>query len=281
MQDYVFAGGTAVVTGAAGGIGEALARGLAARGSSLALLDRDADRLATLAAALRAAFPDLPVRTYVADLADRAETEIAAQSIRADHAHLTLLVNNAGVALSGRFDQVTLDEFLWVMEVNFRATVQMTHALLPALKASPGSHVANLSSLFGLIAPPGQTAYAASKFAVRGFTEALRAELVPSDIGVTSVHPGGIRTNIARSARLGSGVPPTEGQAAVAAFDKLLRIPPEVAAETILRAVQHRRPRVLVGLSAKVPDVAARLLPGQYTSALALLDRLAGRALRR
>ena len=138
------------------------------------------------------------------------------------HPRIRLLVNNAGVALGGRFDQVTLEEFSWVVDINFRAVVQLTHALLPALKAEPGAHLVNVSSLFGLIAPAGQAAYSASKFAVRGFTEALRHELVEDGIGVTSVHPGGIgpgsRRRPGRQRRRPRGVrgrPPTVREAAL------------------------------------------------------------------
>lgn len=276
MQDYAFAGGTAVVTGAAGGIGEALAHGLAARGSSLALLDRDAGRLGAVARDLRAAHPGLGVATYVADLADRAETEAAAQAVRADHPDLTLLVNNAGVALGGRFDQVTLEEFGWVVEVNFRATVHLTHRLLPALKASPGSHLANVSSAFGFISPPRQSAYSASKFAVRGFTEALRAELLADRIGVTSVHPGGTRTHLPDHTRAGAGVPAPEARAELAAFRAILTMSPEHVAEGILRAVEHRRPRAVIGITAKVPDLISRLVPAHYTTAMALFERVLG-----
>ncbi|MDI5943774.1 SDR family oxidoreductase, partial [Micromonospora sp. DH15] len=168
------------------------------------------------------------------------------------------LVNNDGVELGGRFDQVTLDEFGWVVDVNFRAVVQLTHALLPALKAEPGAHLVNVSSLFGLIAPAGQAAYAASKFAVRGFTEALRQELAGDGIGVTCVHPGGIRTRIAADARVGSGVPVEEYEAARRRFERLLSIDPATAAEAILRGVQRRRGRVLIGWSARLPDLLAR-----------------------
>ncbi|MBQ1066571.1 SDR family oxidoreductase, partial [Micromonospora sp. D75] len=193
MRDLVFPGGTAVLTGAASGIGAALAHGLARRGADLVLLDRDADGLTSVAAAISAAHPVLRVETHVVDLADAEATERVAAGIHRAHPRIRLLINNAGVALGGRFDQVTVEEFLWVVEINFRAVVRLTHALLPALKAEPGAHLVNVSSLFGIIAPAGQAAYAASKFAVRGFTEALRHELVDDGVGVTSVHPGGIR----------------------------------------------------------------------------------------
>jgi len=274
MRDFVFPGGTAVVTGAASGIGEALAYGLARRGAELVLLDRDAERLDAVAAAIRVAHPDRRVDTHLVDLADADATDRVAAELRRRHPRIRLLVNNAGVALGGRFDQVTLDEFLWVIEINFRSVVRLTHALLPALKAEPGAHLVNISSLFGLIAPAGQTAYSASKFAVRGFTEALRHELVDDGVGVTSVHPGGIRTRIAASARVGSGVPREEFEAGRQQFEKLLSIDPAKAAEVILRGVRRRRGRVLIGWSAKLPDLLVRLAPASYGRILALGTRV-------
>ncbi|MGY1824039.1 SDR family NAD(P)-dependent oxidoreductase [Geodermatophilus sp. SYSU D00079] len=277
---YVFAGGTAVVTGAAGGIGAALAHGLARRGSSLVLLDRDAEGLAAVADAIGTAHPGLAVTTHVVDLSDAEATRRAAATLAEAHPEVTLLVNNAGVALGGRFDQVTLEEFEWVQEVNLRAVVRLTHALLPALKAHPGSHLVNVSSLFGLIAPAGQVAYATSKFAVRGFTEALRHELADDGVGVTCVHPGGIRTRIAADARVGSGVPAEEGEAGKRDFATLLTMDPARAAELVLTAVERRRPRQLVGWSAVVPDLLVRLAPGSYGRLLAGLTSLAARARR-
>ncbi|MEH0845380.1 SDR family NAD(P)-dependent oxidoreductase [Micromonospora sp. CPCC 205711] len=270
MRPFDFRAGTAVVTGAASGIGEAVAHGLAARGSNLVLLDRDDARLDAVAAAIRAAHPDRRVETHVVDLADRAATARLATELLAAHPRIRLLVNNAGVALGGRFDQVTLDEFNWVLDINFQAVVQLTHALLPALKAEPGAHLVNVSSLFGIIAPAGQAAYSASKFAVRGFTEALRHELVDDGVGVTSVHPGGIATRIASNARIGSGVAPEEYETGRRQFEKLLSIPPAKAAEVILRGVQKRRGRVLIGWSAKLPDLLARLAPASYNRLLVI-----------
>jgi short-subunit dehydrogenase len=264
MSRFVFEGGTAVVTGAASGIGEALAHALARRGMDLVLLDRDAARLDAVAAAIRSAHPGLGTATHVVDLADREATAPVAGAIRQAHPLLRLLVNNAGVGLSGRFDQVTLDEFEWVLDVNFHAVVQLTHMLLPTLTAESGSHLVNISSLFGLVAPAGQAAYAASKFAVRGFTEALRHELAGDGVGVTCVHPGGVRTRIAETARMGSGVDPEDHEAGTREFAKLLRIDPADAAAAIVAGIEHRRGRVLIGWSARVLDVVARLLPASY-----------------
>jgi short-subunit dehydrogenase len=266
MEPYDFAGGTAAVTGAASGIGEALAHALAARGRDLVLLDRDASRLEGVAAAVRAT--GRQVATHVVDLADDAAAQAIGATLAGEHPEITLLVNNAGVALGGRFDQVTLEEFDWVLAINFRAVVRLTHALLPVLKAHPGAHLVNVSSIFGILAPPGQAAYAASKFAVRGFSEALRAELAADGVGVTVVHPGGIRTRIAESARMGSGVDPEESARGKEQFAKLLRIPPEKAASLIVTAIEKRRPRLLIGASAKIPDVLVRLFPGGYSKPL-------------
>jgi short-subunit dehydrogenase len=284
MQKFVFAGGTAVVTGAASGIGAALAPALAARGSDLVLLDRDAGRLRDVAAALHRDHPERTVSSHVVDLADGAATLRFAESVRAEHPRLRLLVNNAGVALGGRFDQVTLEEYEWAIDVNFRSMVRLTHTLLPALRAEPGSHLVNVSSLFGIVAPAGQSAYAASKFAVRGFTEALRRELA-GEVGVTSVHPGGIRTRIAESARIGSGVSREEYEAAKEMWVKVLRISPARAAAEIVDGIERRRGRVLIGWSAKAPDLLARLLPSShgalYGAGQDLLKRMADRQVRR
>ena len=277
LPSYDFAGGTAVVTGAASGIGEALAYALAARGSNLVLVDRDARRLSKVVAAVRAEHPSLDVRSDVVDLSDPSAARALGETLLADCPRITLLVNNAGIALGGRFDQVTLEEFDTVMRVNFQAPLVLTHTLLPALKASPGSHLVNMSSLFGLIGPAGQSAYAASKFALRGLTEVLRHELPGVGVGVTAVHPGGVRTRIASSARAGSGVPMADAIRAQRSFQRLLTIDPAEAARVILDGVEHRRTRVLVGWNAKVPDIVARLFPASYGPVLSTLTTATAR----
>ncbi len=258
LDPYRFAGRTAVLTGAASGIGEQLAYGLAHRGSDLVLVDVDGSRLEPVATRIRNAHPGLSVTTIVADLSDRAAVDQVASQVPAS---LGLLINNAGVALGGRFDQVSVDQFEHVMNVNFRAPMLLTHALLPALTASPGSHLVNVSSLFGLIAPPGQSAYCASKFALRGLSESLRGELFENRIGVTTVHPGGIRTRIAESALIGAGVPESDVAPTRKLFAALLSFPADKAAEQILRAVGKRKARLLIAANAKGPDLLQRLLP--------------------
>ncbi|GAA0582637.1 SDR family oxidoreductase [Paractinoplanes ferrugineus] len=269
MTPYVFRGRTAVLTGAAGGIGEQLAYGLAGRGSDLVLVDVDAAGLAQVADRIGRVHPAARVETIVADLAERAVVDDVADRVRTSHPTLGLLINNAGIALGGRFDQITVDEFETVMNVNFRAPMLLTHALLPVLKAGPGSHLVNVSSLFGLVAPAGQSAYAASKFALRGLSQALHTELSLFDIGVTTVHPGGIRTRIAESARVGSGVPEEEVEPNREVFAKLLTFPADRAATQILDAVAKRRARLLISTSAKVPDLLARLLPVAHEKIIA------------
>jgi len=268
LGPYQFAGGVAVLTGAASGIGEQLAYGLAERGSSLVLLDRDRDRLEDVHGAIRRNHPRLAVSTKVVDLADRSAVRRAAERIVADQPRIGLLINNAGVALAGRFEQLSLAEFEWVMDVNFRATVALTHHLLPALIASPGSHLVNISSLFGLIGPAGQSAYTSSKFAVRGFTEVLRAELAPRRIGVTTVHPGGVRTRIAQNARIAAQVDARDSAAGRISFERWLTFPPEKAAAQILEGVRKRRPRVVITPTAVALDLLARLLPTSYQRVL-------------
>ena len=177
------------------------------------------------------------------------------------------------MALGGLFSQVSLADFDWVMRINFEATVHLTHEFLPRLRESEGSHLVNVSSLYGLIGPPGQSAYSASKFAVRGFTEVLRHELPPLGVGVTAVHPGGVRTKIVENARVGEHVRDVDIRRFKSQFSKLLTIEPSDAAETILAGVAKRKPRVLIGTSAKVPDIAARLSPGNYWSVVTALIR--------
>jgi len=204
------------------------------------------------------------VSTYVVDLADGGDRLDLAASVAERHGGADLLVNNAGVALSGTFDQVSMKDFDWLLEINLHAVIRTTKAFLPQLLSRPGAHVVNISSLFGLVAPPTQVAYVTSKYGVRGFSESLRHELA-GRVGVTVVHPGGIRTNIATNARL-SGADVDGRQAAQAAefTRKALTMPPEEAAKLIVAAVQSRKPRLVITRVAKLADVLARVAPARY-----------------
>jgi short-subunit dehydrogenase len=258
--------GVAVVTGAASGIGRALAQQIAAAGSALALADVDEAGLAQTAASLRAT---AEISTHVLDVSDEAAVREFAEQVLARHPRVTLLINNAGVALHGRFDEITLDDFRWLMNINFWGVVYGVKYFLATLKQQPLAHIVNISSVFGLVAPAGQGAYSASKFAVRGFTEALRHELDGSNIFVSCVHPGGIRTAIARRARVGTHVPPGSREEAVARFERLTPNSAEYAAARILQGVERREPRILIGRDARQIDVLQRLRPATYWKALA------------
>jgi short-subunit dehydrogenase len=261
-------GRTAVITGAGGGIGRAIAVSLARRRCHVALADIDEAGMAGTADIVRAC--GVRVSCHRLDVADRAAVADLPAQVAAEHRGVDLLVNNAGVAVSGTFEQVPEEDFEWLFEINFWGVVRMTRAFLPALRASGDASVVNLSSVFGLVAPPQQVAYAASKFAVRGFSEALRHELEGSGVGVTVVHPGGIATSIAEKARVPAGVSDEETARHHERFRKLLRLPPEVAGETIVRGVERRKSRVLVGSDARLLSAIARVLPASYWKVLVL-----------
>jgi short-subunit dehydrogenase len=175
-------------------------------------------------------------------------------------------VNNAGVALVGSFEELSAADFDWLIGVNFQGVVRMTRAFLPLLRAGEAAHIVNISSLFGLIAPAGQTAYAAAKFAVRGFSDALRHEL-RGEIGVTTVHPGGVRTNIARAA-LDRAHGLNDRESRLARAERMLTMPTEKAARAIVRAVEQRKPRLLIGADAHIASLVERLAPAHYWSLL-------------
>ena len=261
-------GRTAVITGAAGGIGRALALSFARRGCHLALADIDEPGMNQTADSARAY--GVRVSQHRIDVADRIAVAEFPQLVSAEHPGVDVLVNNAGVAIGGTFEQVSDEDFEWLFEINFWGVVRMTRAFLPLLRASDDARVVNLSSVYGLIAPPEQAAYAASKFAVRGFSEALRHELEGSGVGVTVVHPGGIATSIAENARVPAGATEEEIARRREKYRKLLRLSPEVAAETIVRGIERRKTRVLIGSDARVISAVARLLPASYWKLLAL-----------
>ena len=260
-------GGVAVITGAASGIGAALAASLARRGMDLALADRNADGLAATAVLARAA--GVKVSEHLLDVTDVAALEALPEAVLAAHGKVTVLVNNAGVALIGDFDQVSLTDFAWLMDINFWAPVRLTKAFIYALRQENAAHIVNISSVFGIIAPPGQAAYCAAKFAIRGFSESLRHELAATNISLTVVHPGGIRTAIADSARLSQGIDPAEARAATAEFNKFLKTSPEDAAEAIAQAILARKPRLLIGRDARFIDIIQRIFPVTYWKRIA------------
>jgi NAD(P)-dependent dehydrogenase (short-subunit alcohol dehydrogenase family) len=258
----------AAVSGAASGMGRELALELARRGCHLSLCDVDAAGLTETARLV--AGSGVRVTTSTVDVADRDAMYAWAERTVNDHGGVNLVFNNAGVALGAMLDTVSAKDFQWIMGINFWGVVWGTQAFLPHLKKSGDGHVINTSSLFGLLASPTQGTYNASKFAVRGFTEALRQELDMENGGVsaTCVHPGGIRTAIAKKARMDESMQRvTKGHAeeARARFDRMLELTTaQSAARQILRAVARNQRRVLVGWDAKGLDIMVRILGSWY-----------------
>ena len=259
----------AVITGAGSGIGRGIALALASRGCHLALADVSAAGLSET----RSLIEGVKVSTHRLDVTDRAACLALPAAVLAQHGRVDILVNNAGVAIGGTFEQVDEADFDWLMEVNFHAIVRLTRAFMPHLKASDAARIVNISSLFGLIAPPGQTAYCAAKFAVRGFSESLRRELeeAGSSVGVTVVHPGGVNTGIARSARPPRHVSNEEAELIESEKERLqkfLRMRPEKAGQIIVTGIERKRARVLVGGDARVAGLIERLMPVGYWNIL-------------
>jgi short-subunit dehydrogenase len=259
-------GRIAVVTGAAGGIGRAIAVSLARRNCHLALVDIDDEALARTTAEIKGnhAQDNIRISRHHLDVSDRAAVSALPTQVTTEHGGVDVVVNNAGVALGGAFLEVAESDFDWLFGINFWGVVQMTRAFLPLLIKSEEAWLVNISSLFGLIAPPGQTAYCASKFAVRGFSEALRHELAGTRVGVTVVHPGGVATSIAKNARVPIGLSEEERARRHKLINSLLTMPPEIAGEIIVRGVENRKPRILVGRDAKSVALLERLMPVTY-----------------
>ncbi len=277
-EAFRLSGSVALVTGAASGIGSALAIALARRGCHLVLVDRDAGGLSAIA--VQAEALGATTACHTVDLTDAAAIAALPAAVAERFGRLDLLVNNAGVALGGRFDETHLDDFDWVLDVNLRAVVRMCHAFLPMLTARPKAQIVNISSLFGLIAPPGQTAYCTSKFGVRGFTESLRHEYAGTGLGVSVVHPGGVATSIARNARnprLSDDPDLAETQRLAAekgrlSFEKLLTLSPDAAAAEIVRGIERRSPRIVIGKDARSAALIQRLMPAGYWRAITRLS---------
>lgn len=257
-----FANAVAVITGAGSGLGWALALALGRRGAHLALVDRRADGLAAVAEAVGAF--GVEVSTHQIDITDAAAVRALPEAVLARHGRVSCLVNNAGVALLGRFDEVEPEDAAWVLEVNAMGTLRMTSAFLPQLLAEERAHLINISSMLGLAGMPGAAAYAASKCAVRGFSEALALELAHSGLKITVAYPGGLRSAILDNARKGGRFDPQTAQAGIERARERLHKSCDVAAETIVRGAEKGRARVLVGADARLLDRAHRILPTSY-----------------
>ncbi|NYI46020.1 hypothetical protein BJ993_003100 [Nocardioides aromaticivorans] len=261
-----------VITGAGSGIGRALAVNLAGKGARLALSDVNEEGLGeTVELALKAGSPD--VHTARLDVSDKAAFASYATEVAEHFGQVNVVINNAGVALAGDAIDLSYEDMEWIVGINFWGVVYGTKEFLPHLIASGDGHVVNLSSLFGLLAMPGQSAYNATKFAVRGFTEALREEMLIAghNVGVTSVHPGGIKTAIARSARVSD----KEDKAATAKLfdEKLAKMTPERAAEIIVKGITKNQARVLVGLDAHALHNFQKFTGSRYEDIVAVVSK--------
>jgi short-subunit dehydrogenase len=273
----------AAITGAGSGMGRSLAIQLAREGCHLSLADRNAASLVETAklaqvAALQTEGAPLHVTTCTLDVADRAAMFDWAAQTAGEHGRVNLVFNNAGVALSSTVDGMDYADLEWIVGINFWGVVHGTKAFLPYLKASGEGHIVNTSSVFGLFAQPGMSGYNATKFAVRGFTEALRQELDLMKCGVsaTCVHPGGIRTGIAQSSRIASnmvGFMIESEQQGKDDFEKFFITSADEAASQILAGVRRNKRRVLIGRDARAADWLARTLPAAYQALVVIQTR--------
>lgn len=251
-----------VITGAGSGIGRATALRLAKAGSALAISDVNAKGLDETAQAA-AAF-GVKVTSFVLDVSDKEAMQAFASDVANQHGRASILLNNAGVALYGTAEELSIEDYEWLMGINFWGVVYGTKYFLPLLQQQPEAYLLNVSSIFGIIAPTGQSAYVASKFAVRGFTESLRHELRDTNVRVATIHPGGIKTNIAASAKVGAGANPADHTDAPSKFETLARVTPDKAAEVIVQGILNNKKRIMIGADARALAMVQKLLPVSY-----------------
>jgi len=265
----------AVITGAGSGIGRALALQLASAGSHLAISDINPDGLAETQSLIKQASPAATVRTYGLDVSDRDAVFKHADQVKADFGTTHMVFNNAGVTIVAKIKDISIEELEWLLGINLWGVIYGTKAFLPMLLAQNEGHIINISSVFGIIAVPTQSAYHISKFGVRGFTECLSRELeIDPDCRVraTSVHPGGIATNIAKTARFGSEEADKRDET-LEQSAKAMTTPPEEMARAILKGVRANKRRVLAGKGAKSIDRIARLFPSSYGKLLSWIEK--------
>ena len=262
----------AVITGAASGIGQALAIRFAQEGvAGVAISDVNEGGLNDTAARIKQIGVPVSVRTV--DVSKLDQVQKFADDVIEQHGRVTHLVNNAGVGLIGTFDQLSIEDFEWLMGINFWGVVYGCKVFLPLMIDQDDAHIVNISSVFGIIAPEEQTAYCASKFAVRGFTESLRHELADTNVSITCVHPGGVKTNIVKNSRVGEKAADEWKQQGSKLFDKIAKTSPEDAAEDIINAINTKNPRLLIGKDARAISHLSRLFPKNY---LKMIERLNG-----
>ena len=252
-----------VITGAGSGIGAACAKAMAAEGAIIIGADMRLDMLKKVAAEVEKAGGTM--EAHQLDVADRDAVFALAAKVEKKHGGADLVLNNAGVAHGATVEEMTMDNFQWVMDIDFWGVVHGTQAFLPPMIKRGSGHIANVSSIFGLIGVPTQAAYNAAKFGVLGFSEALRHEMHGTDVNVSTIHPGGINTNIVRHARFQQGPDmESEREEAIQRFQQLPRTQPEGAANTIMKGIKRKKGRILIGGDAYFVDWVRRLFPTHY-----------------
>jgi NADP-dependent 3-hydroxy acid dehydrogenase YdfG len=275
MRD--FRNKVAAITGAGSGMGRALALELASRGCAVAIADIGTAALEETRSMLHNT--QVAVSSHIVDVADRAAMERFAADVVRIHGKVNLVFNNAGVSVTNTVEKLSYEDFEWLMNINFWGVVHGTKAFLPHLRQVDEAHIINTSSIFGVVAFASQGAYNASKFAVRGFTEALRQELADTHIGVSCVQPGGVKTNIVKTSRYyaADNEAPTKEEL-MKSFEELAALTPHAAAMQILRGVEGNRGRVLVGKDAKLLAWIARLFPESYARRLGSMAKVLQRS---
>ena len=267
-------GKVAVVTGAGSGIGRALAVGLSREGTDLALCDIDGTGLEETGSIILKENFRGHLEVYQVNVARREAVEEFAHEVIRDFGGVDIVINNAGVSSSGGVEELTYETLHWTIDINLWGVIHVTKAFLPCLRRSPEASIVNLSSVYGLLGVPGQAAYCASKFGVRGFTEALRQELYQSNITVTLVFPGGVKTRIARNSRTDYHLDPETYEAGLRRIEATFKTTAAEAAQVIIQGIQKKTPRILIGKDAGKIDLLARTRPGSY-------DRVIAKYLRR
>lgn len=265
-----------VITGAASGIGAACARAMAADGATIIGTDLRQDMLDETKAAVEAAGGIMD--SYMVDVSDRDAMFDLAAKVEKTRGPADMVLNNAGVAFGAPVAEMSIDDFKWLMDINLWGVVHGTQAFLPHFIAKDSGHVANVSSIFGLIGIPTQSAYNAAKFGVLGFTEALRHEMRGTGVNVSTIHPGGINTNIVRHARVQQGPDAeAEHEEAVERFAQFTMTQPDGAAKIIMKGIRKNKARILVGPDAHVTDWIRRLFPTHYLKLMPMMDLMRDR----
>lgn len=266
-----FSGKVAAITGAGSGMGRALAIALAKQGCHVAISDVDTNNILETESLIKA---DVKVTCHTVDVANKLQVKNYANAVEQQHGKVNMIFNNAGVSVTDTVEHMSLEDFEWLMDINFWGVVYGTRAFLPLLKQQPEAHIINTSSIFGVIALPSQSAYNASKFAVRGFTYALRQELADTQIGVSCVQPGGVKTSIVKNSRFvpTDNASPTKEEF-VTKFESLAGLTSEQAAEQILNGVRKNKAQILVGKDAKIIALLERILPIGYQKLIGRIDK--------